>query len=147
MYWYDVLYGGEYFLELCGIDKTRWFVWNIHTYIHTDLTITGKYKHLQDAEDKPLIEIIMAEKAEHLEGASAEDIEKAKQRKKKAVVKYVHYFLHAELQEGFSVSNFPRFANSNEQKTKYMVTELRKFLVALAVHPVEGITDLAGEYV
>ena len=27
LYWYDVLYGGEYFLELCEINKTRWFVW------------------------------------------------------------------------------------------------------------------------
>jgi len=27
LYWYDVLYGGEYFLELCEINKTKWFVW------------------------------------------------------------------------------------------------------------------------
>ena len=34
LYWYDVLYRGEYFLELCEIDKTRWFVWFVWFELH-----------------------------------------------------------------------------------------------------------------
>ena len=109
-----------------------------------DVTINGRLKHFKEAEDNPLIEIVVADKAHHKADASAEEKERLRERRKRAVVMYVHYFMHAKLADGFAITQFPRYTITNAQKTKYGVSALKKFFVAIAMYPVHNITDLAG---
>ena len=123
-----------------------------------DYTKNGKFRELVDAENKEIVRIVKADddRTCGMLGSEAQqqgEIKQMRLRREHAKVKYVHYFLHAGAPhpdfatEGgaFNVEKFPQVTNDIASLAKYNVSEVRKFVTAIANQPVDGITDLAGK--